>query len=406
MRAFCDSQSRISPNILLQSRALCRLLLQVLLVVSFAAGVVQRSAHAIGGSDESSTEQVNQTSATCQDAIALAARTFIQSRTAAINSCLSAFIDCDEEATDLLAETCRNNLIYLNNGACAEGVLDSGSSTAGAASLAVETKASSALIDQALITLVSSLDNGCFSGGQSSSDLSAANTGLGFSPTPATKYALADALNAIPAGVSCHSNEAVRKAYPLVDDIVSLLLVNDGKCISVSDGVSLGTTCSSNTTCGATSGRCGKIARVLKNGGDSGFPSCPVICSAGQRISVNGYSCTTCSTGTYSSTVNASTCSDCSLGHYISVSGSSTCLACAAGTYQALPGKSLCNNFKAVPARVLALTALRDPQARLVLPRAPSVQVDRSQLQGMPHAPIVPRARRRTPVVQPALPVA
>jgi len=301
-----------------------------------------QEAPALGGNGSSTSTQVGADSKSCEDAIVAATSDFIAARNQRMFECFGALILCDQEANDAAATACRRALLEVGVGACAQGMLDSGQATMGAVSQTVFNAASSAYLDAALITYVNALQLGCFTSGSPVFGIS--GQGLYFPSTPANKFQLADILNAVPGGVSCQSNQLIREAMPLVDDVADLLKAYDKTCIAVSDGISLGATCTSDTQCGATSGKCGKVAHAIKNGGDAGFPSCPKVCGAGERLSSNTFGCTKCAVGSYTSSSGSTTCVACDTGKYSAVAGATSCLSCPVGQFQATTGNSQCTN--------------------------------------------------------------
>ena len=117
-------------------------------------------AHALGGDDTDTSNQINANTATCMATLQTAGATYAKDRADAIGVCLKALVDCDEAADSTAAEACRLELLNPDTGECARGQLDSGLNTI-ANSFAVDADASPAVLDELVIALVDAIHPDC-----------------------------------------------------------------------------------------------------------------------------------------------------------------------------------------------------------------------------------------------------
>ncbi|MCO6429251.1 MAG: hypothetical protein J5J00_00185 [Deltaproteobacteria bacterium] len=297
------------------------------IVISLSASPL----YAIGGNDADPGNQISEDSQDCQADLLSAAAAYIEGRVNAITGCVNAYLDCEGAANATTAEACRAALLEVGVGACAQGVLDSGIETMANTAVVVANNSPAAL-DQSLITFVNSINADCYTA--MNTELGTGGTGLGFAGDVSTINLMTDLLNRIPGGMGCRANTAVRESTPLIDTIADHLKSFDNKCIAVSDGETLYQNCAADADCGATSGKCGKIAFAFKNAGSSGFPDCPAACQAGRFLPAGGFSCVPCAPGRFSETENANTCTPCPAGRFTQFTNSSQCTECPRGFVQ------------------------------------------------------------------------
>ena len=236
-------------------------------------------AGAVGGDDASPSTKVDATTQKCQDAIGKAAEKYAAKRAGAIRGCLSSIVKCDEQATADKALACRRKLLKPGAGKCAEGKVDLGISLlgAGAAAHAQANSTSKAALVRELNKYVAAIDKRCF---LQPADLDDPDTGLGFSPAPASAGDVADATNADPGGLGCLANGLVLESHPLADEIVDVVDPLHESCIA---GPTLGAACTVDGDCG-TDGVCGKLARVFREGSIkacAGAASVVAVCGNG-----------------------------------------------------------------------------------------------------------------------------
>jgi len=238
-----------------------------MIVLLFNMSLFPAVALAIGGSDEEPLTKINRATRQCQQTIAWEGRRYAAKRAKAIGQCLNAMIKCDERRTAEKAESCRRKTINPDSGPCALGVLDSGIFTlgAGAANTVVQGNPNAReRLDRAMLNFVERVDDQCFH--DDDVDLVSSDTGLGFTEDPQTASALVDLLNRNPGGVGCAGNELVRIDYPLANQIINETLPVNFTCVKVDSGIPLGTFCFSDSDCGTTKGKCGKMATAVSLG--------------------------------------------------------------------------------------------------------------------------------------------
>ena len=227
------------------------------------------SAFAVGGDDLNTGTKVNAATQACQAKIAAAGASYAAKAAAAMNACLDAIVKCDEQADATKALTCRRALLVQPTGKCAVGKVDEGASMLGngAAAHADSLPLSKAVLLAQMRTYSNTLQKKCFT--PADVDLESVATGLGFSPEPLTKLALADATNQDPGGIQCLANGLVLKTHPLADEITQLVEDLHGQCVVSKDLTKLGTACTVDADCDGTvaaSGRCGALAKVFRQG--------------------------------------------------------------------------------------------------------------------------------------------
>jgi hypothetical protein len=261
------------------ARAVC-----VALVAACATLLVwpTHTARAVGGSGESTTDQIDKATQQCQAAIASKAAVYAKAAAQAINECLDAIVRCDQQATDAKALTCRRALLVANTGKCADGKLDDGASMLGnGVAAAAQASTSKAALTKAMQAYVKALQKKCFPPDVIGVDLTSVSQGLGFSSTPATATDLADLTNQVPRGAQCQATALVLQTHPLANDIANVLKPLGGTCVKVGTGGTLGAACTLDSQCGATGGKCGQAAYAIRE-----VKPCPVLLATGQTTSL------------------------------------------------------------------------------------------------------------------------
>ncbi len=228
--------------------------------------VVTGDARALGGDDVNTGTKVNAATQLCQATIAKGGTTYAQKVSLAMNGCLDALVKCDEQADAAKALTCRRALLVPITGKCSVGKVDEGASllSTGAAAHAASLPLSKAALIREMNKYTTAIQKKCFD--VAGVDLGSALQGLGFSPTPADKLAVADATNQDPGGVQCLANGLVLQTHPLADDMTDLLETLHETCVVADVPGDLSIACSVNADCGPTKGRCGALAKVFQQG--------------------------------------------------------------------------------------------------------------------------------------------
>ena len=187
--------------------------------------ILPASAGALGGSDADPVNQIVRDTQKCQAAMGKLSLKFATQIVKGISRCFDEVLRCDRKADAAAHDECIGRLLVVGRGKCAIGKLSLESPYMGPTSAATTTDGDRSVIGRAYFRFIEKLGPVCIG---PAVDLSTAGTGLGLDPAPASKTTLAEALNSNVdgRGIACSAHKLLNDAYPLLDEIVDVLLAH------------------------------------------------------------------------------------------------------------------------------------------------------------------------------------
>ena len=198
----------------------------LLICLVLVACMMPASAWSLGGSDADPANQIGRETQKCQAAIGKLSVKFATQIVKGISRCFDGVIRCDQKDEAAVHDECVGKLLVVDRGLCARGRLAGASFPYFGATSSVSVDAlSKDTIGRAYFRFIEKLEKACLG---PKVDLSIAGTGLGLDPTPLSKGLLAEALNSNVdgRGIACSAHRLLNDAYPLMDQIVDLLIAH------------------------------------------------------------------------------------------------------------------------------------------------------------------------------------
>ena len=204
-----------------------RKVLRAMCVISLVSvmSIAPTSTWALGGSDADPTNQIGEKTQKCQAAISKLSRKFAVQIVKGLSRCFDEVIRCDQTADAAAHDECIGKLLIVPRGRCALGKLGGLFPHFGETSASSVDELSHHIIGRAYFRFIEKLEPICT---RPEVDLSLAGTGLGPDPTPPNKGKLAEALNSGIAGrgIACSAHRLLNDAYPMLDEIIDVLLAH------------------------------------------------------------------------------------------------------------------------------------------------------------------------------------